>query len=72
MRSDYRLCLITCTATDIKQYRNKTELELDKNKHLADIKKFGFCNYGFMIKNAQRFRRSIPYLGMLKFFEVDY
>ena len=57
---------------DVKQYRNKTELELDKNKHLADIKKFGFCNYGFMIKNAQRFRRSIPYLGMLKFFEVDY
>jgi predicted transcriptional regulator len=27
---------------DVKQYRNKTELELDKNKHLADIKKFGF------------------------------
>jgi ASCH domain-containing protein len=57
---------------NVKQYRNKTELELDKNKHLADIKKFGFCKYGFMIKNAHRFRRSILYLGMLKFFEVDY
>jgi hypothetical protein len=57
---------------DVKQYRNKTELELDKNKHLADIKRFGFRRYGFMIKNAYRFRRSIPYPGMLKFFEVDY
>ena len=57
---------------DVKQYRNKTELEVDKNKHLADIKKFGFRRYGFMIKNAHRFRRSIPYPGMLKFFEVDY
>jgi ASCH domain len=57
---------------DLKQYRNKTELEVDKNKHLADIKKFGFRRYGFMIKNAHRFRRSIPYLGMLKFFEVEY
>jgi predicted transcriptional regulator len=57
---------------DVKQYRNKTELEVDKNKHLADIKKFGFRRYGFMIKNAHRFRRSIPYPGMLKFFEVEY
>ncbi len=57
---------------DVKQYRNKTELERDRNKHLADIEKFGFCKYGFMIKNAHRLRRSIPHPGMLKFFEVDY
>ncbi|MDQ3903497.1 MAG: ASCH domain-containing protein [Thermoproteota archaeon] len=57
---------------DVKQYRNKIELELDKNKHLADIEEFGFCRYGFMIKNTRRFKRSIPYPGMLKFFEVDY
>ena len=57
---------------DVKEYRNKLDLELDKNKHLADIKKFGFRRYGFMIKNAHRFRRSIPYPGMLKFFEVEY
>ena len=57
---------------DVKEYRNKLDLELDKNKHLADIKKFVFRRYGFMIKNAHRFRRSIPYPGMLKFFEVDY
>jgi ASCH domain len=57
---------------DVKQYRHKIELKLDKNKHLADIEEFGFCKYGFMIKNTRRFRRSIPYPGMLKFFEVDY
>jgi ASCH domain len=57
---------------DVKQYGNKRELEMDKNKHLADTKEFGFCKYGFMIKNAHRFRRSIPYPGMLKFFEVEY
>src|SRR5690242_5103740 len=47
---------------DVKEYRNKLDLELDKNKHPADIKKFGFRTYGFMIKNAHRFRRSIPIL----------
>jgi hypothetical protein len=26
---------------DVKQYRNKTEFEMDKNKHFADIKKSG-------------------------------
>jgi hypothetical protein len=31
---------------DIKKYKSKTELELDKNKHFADIKKFGSCKYG--------------------------
>jgi hypothetical protein len=41
---------------DVKQYRNKTELEMDKDKHLADIKKFGFCRYGFMIKGAHRLK----------------
>jgi hypothetical protein len=56
---------------DVKQYGNKRELEMDKNKHLADTKEFGFCKYGFIIKNAHRLRRSIPYPGMLKFFEVE-
>ena len=55
---------------DVKQYRNKTELERDRNRHLTNIKKFGFCRYGFMTKNARRLRRSILYPGMLKFFEV--
>jgi predicted transcriptional regulator len=62
----------TAVLYDVKQYTNETELELDRNKHLADIKKFGFCRYGFVIKNGHRLRRSIPHPGMLKFFEVDY
>jgi ASCH domain-containing protein len=62
----------TAVLYNIKQYRNKTELERDRHKHLADTKEFGFCKYGFMIKNAHRLSRSIPYPGMLKFFEVDY
>ncbi len=37
---------------DVKRYMNKTELERDKSKHVADIKKFGFCRYGFIIRNA--------------------
>jgi hypothetical protein len=74
---DYKM--LTCGAIvgtailyDVKQYKSKTELENDKYKHYADIKKFGFCRYGFMVKNAHRFRSSIPYFGKLKFFEVDY
>jgi hypothetical protein len=57
---------------DVKQYKKKTDLEIDTTKHLADIKKFGFCRYGFMIKNSHRLRMSIPYPGKLKFFEVEY
>ena len=62
----------TAILCDVKQYKNKTELEIDKNKHYADIQKFGFCRYGFIIKNAHRLRISIPHPGMLKFFEVEY
>ncbi len=57
---------------NVKLYKNKTQLEMDKNKHYADIEKFGFCKYGFVIKNAHRFRSSITRPGKLKFFEVDY
>lgn len=60
----------TAILYDVKQYKNKTELEIDKNKHYADINKFGFCKYGFMIKGAHRHRNSIPCPGKLKFFEV--
>jgi ASCH domain len=71
--------MLTCGAIigaavlyDVKVYKNKTQIEMDKNKHCADIEKFGFCKYGFMIKNARRLRSSIPYPGKLKFFEVGY
>jgi hypothetical protein len=43
-----------------------------KNKHYADIKKFGAYKYGFLIRNAHRFRTSVAYPGQLKFFEIEY
>lgn len=74
---DYKMLTcgaITGTAVlyDVRQYKSKTELEKDKNKHYADIKKFGFCRYGFMVKNAHRLRNLVQYPGRLKFFEVEY
>lgn len=62
----------TAVLSDVKKYKSKTTFEIDKNRHYADIKKFGFCKYGFMVKSAHRLRTSIPYLGQLKFFEVKY
>ena len=62
----------TAILYDVKQYKSKLELERDKNRHYANIKNFGFCKYGFMVKNAHRFRSPTPYLGKLKFFEVEY
>ena len=29
---------------NVKLYKNKTQLEMDKNKHYADIEKFGFAS----------------------------
>ena len=44
----------------------------EKNKHYTDIKKFGSCESGFMVKNAHRFMTPKPYPGRLRFFEVQY
>jgi len=60
------------TLYNVKKYKNKAEFEKDKNKHYADIEKFGSYKYGFMVKNAHRFRTPLPYLGRLKFFEAEY
>src|SRR5712691_8103962 len=53
-------------------YKSEAEFERDKNKHYADINKFGSYKYGFMVKNANRFGTPLPYPGKLKFFEVEY
>ena len=55
---------------DVKQYKDKVELEADYHKHYADTKKFGSCKYGFMVENANRFQNPIPYRGKSNFFEV--
>ena len=57
---------------DVKEYRNEADFRKDKNKHYADIKKFGPYRYGFMVKKAHRLGTPLPYLGRLGFFEVEY
>ena len=44
----------------------------DKQKHFSIVTKyFEGYKYGFLIKNARKFKKSIPYPGKLRFFEVD-
>ena len=56
---------------DVKKYDNKTQFMRDKNKHYADASIFNPYMYGFLVKNAHRFRHPIPYSGKLGFFEVN-
>ena len=62
----------TAELYDVKEYKSKAEFVKDRNKHFADIKKFGSYRFGFMVKNAHRFRTPKPYPGRLRFFEVQY
>ena len=46
----------------------------DRQKHFSieDIKSnHSFKRYGFLVKDALKFREEIPYLGKLGFFEVS-
>jgi hypothetical protein len=57
---------------NIKKYVSNDEFVLDKNKHLSlQNLHNNKIIYGFLIKDAVRFARPIPYLGKLGFFEVD-
>jgi hypothetical protein len=56
---------------NIKKYVSNDEFVLDKNKHLSLQKLDNKIIYGFLIKDAVRFAKTIPYLGKLGFFEVD-
>ncbi len=62
----------TAELYDVKEYKSKAEFVKDRNKHFADIKKFGSYRFGFMVKNAHKFRTPKPYPGRLRFFEVQY
>jgi predicted transcriptional regulator len=57
---------------DVKEYKNQEEFNKDKQKHFSIISKYieGY-KYGFLIKDARMFKKSIPYSGKLGFFEVD-
>lgn len=57
---------------DIKKYVTNEEFVLDKNKHLSlQNLHNNKITYGFLIKDAVRFTKIIPYLGKLGFFEVN-
>jgi hypothetical protein len=56
---------------DVKSYDSKNSFIRDKNKHFADPKSTNY-KYGFLLKEAKRFRKSIPLLGKLGFFNVEY
>jgi hypothetical protein len=57
---------------DFKEYSNQEEFNKDKQKHFSIVTKYldGY-KYGFLIRNARLFKKSIPYRGKLRFFEVD-
>lgn len=59
------------TLYDVKTYLNKNSFLRDKNKHFADPKSTNY-KYGFLLEDAKRFRKSIPLLGKLGFFNVEY
>ena len=61
----------TAILYDVKEYKRNSDFEKDKNKHYADINKFGSYKFGFMVRNAHRFRTPMRYPGRLRFFEVQ-
>jgi hypothetical protein len=57
---------------DFIEYSNQEEFNKDKQKHFSIVTKyFDGYKYGFLIRNARMFKKSIPYRGKLRFFEVD-
>ena len=57
---------------NVKEYSNQEEFNKDKQKHFSIVTKyFDGYKYGFLIRNARMFKKSVPYPGKLRFFEVD-
>ena len=57
---------------EVKEYKNQEEFNKDKQKHFSIISKyFEGYKYGFLVKDARLFKKSIPYSGKLGFFKVD-
>lgn len=54
------------TLTDVKIYITKKSFQEDRDKHLA--KRRDFYQFGFMLKDAEIFKRPIPIPGDLRFF----
>ena len=58
------------TLYDLKFYENRYLFLKDRNKHYAGTKYSGH-KYGFLVKNATRFKKPIMIAGKLGFFNVD-
>jgi hypothetical protein len=56
---------------DVKKYLNYKEYLVDKDKHFSLSPYANKIIYGFLIKDAIKFKRIIPYKGKLGFFEVN-
>jgi hypothetical protein len=59
---------------DVRKYTTIEFFFDDRQKHFSieDIKlDHSFKRYGFLVKDALKFREEIPYLGKLGFFEVS-
>jgi hypothetical protein len=59
---------------DVRKYTTIDVFFDDRQKHFSieDIKlDHSFKRYGFLVKDALKFREEIPYLGKLGFFEVS-
>jgi hypothetical protein len=59
---------------DVRKYTTTDVFLDDRQKHFSieDIKlDHSFKRYGFLVKDALKFREEIPYLGKLGFFEVS-
>jgi len=55
---------------DVKFYKNKNSFSRDRSKHLASSN-YADHKYGFLLKNAKRFRKPIVKPGKLGFFNVE-
>ena len=58
------------TIYDVKFYDSKESFIRDRKKHLADIEHLDH-KYGFLIKDAHKFRKPIIALGKLGFFNIE-
>ena len=58
------------TLYNVKYYENRNLFLEDRNKHLAGVE-YSNNKYGFLVKNARRFKKPIVMPGKLGFFNVE-
>lgn len=56
---------------DVKFYENRNLFLKDRNKHFAGTE-YSDHKYGFLVKNARRFKKPIMIAGKLGFFNVEF